>query len=98
MLAWHDETGGVDVAGATVREPGRIGAVLRTRFSDQLERVEFEFDDQQPTRITGFTYLLAERSADQAIPRLDEAAALEFDRVLERAAIVDHDNLGACTA
>lgn len=91
MLAWHDETGGVDVAGATVREPGRIGAVLRTRFSDQLERVEFEFDDQQPTRITGFTYLLAERSADQAIPRLDEAAALaEVAAHGDRLAAVDH--------
>lgn len=91
MLAWHDETGGVDVLRVTEREAGKIGAVLRTRFSDQLERVEFEFDDQQPTQITGFTYLLAERSADLAIPRLDEAAALaEVAAHGDRLAAMDH--------
>ena len=76
MLAWHDETGGVDVLRVTEREPGRIGAILQTRLSDQLERVAFEFDDGEPTQITGFTYLLAERTPDTAIARLDEAAAL----------------------
>lgn len=76
MLAWHDETGGVEVLRVTEREPGLIGAILQTRMSDQLERVAFEFDDGQPTRITGFTYLLAERTPETAIARLDEAAAL----------------------
>lgn len=76
MLAWHDETGGVEVLRVTAREPGRIGAILQTRWSDQLERVEFEFDDGQPTQITGFTYLLAERTADTAIARLDQDEAL----------------------
>lgn len=76
MLAWHDETGGVDVLRVTERRPGHIGAILQTRLSDQLERVGFDFDDSEPTRITGFTYLLAERTPDTAIARVDEPAAL----------------------
>jgi CubicO group peptidase (beta-lactamase class C family) len=76
MLAWQDETGGVEVIAVTERVPGKIGALLRTRNSDQLERVALEFDDGQPARITGFTYLLADRPVDQAIGRLGEAAAL----------------------
>lgn len=76
MLAWHDETAGVDVLKVTERRAGRIEAILQTRLSDQLERVAFDFDDSQPTQITRFTYLLAERTPDTAIARLDEAAAL----------------------
>lgn len=76
MLAWHAETGGVDVVEISEREPGRITALLQPRFIDQLETVTFEFDDQQPARVTAFTYLLAERPPHLAIPRLDEAAAV----------------------
>lgn len=76
MLAWHDETGGVEVVKVTERAPGRITALLQTRFSDQLETVTLEFDDAQPAQITGFTYLLAERTPELAIPRGEEASAL----------------------
>jgi D-alanyl-D-alanine carboxypeptidase len=76
MLAWHEETGGVDVAKITVREAGSITALLKPRFSEQLETVTFEFDDQQPAQIKSFTYLLADRPPELAITRLDEAAAL----------------------
>jgi D-alanyl-D-alanine carboxypeptidase len=76
MLAWHDETGGVEILSLSERAAGRVSALLKTRFSDQLETVTLEFDDQQPAQITGFTYLLAERTPELAIARLDEAAAL----------------------
>lgn len=76
MLAWHAETGGVDVVEISERQAGRITALLKQRFSDQLETVTFEFDDQQPAQITEFVYLLADRPPHLAFPRTDEAAAI----------------------
>jgi CubicO group peptidase (beta-lactamase class C family) len=91
MLAWQDETGGVEIVKLTEREPGRVTAILQTGFSDQLETVTLEFDDQQPAQITGFTYLLAERTPDLAIARTDEAGALAAAAAhADKLAAMDH--------